>query len=139
MTIKIERDTVQETLRKNTDSVFDAAHAAREAAHNAREVAREVVKGPRDGPLPGTTGKHPISESLGTALTGGKAMAGTKGYMMVRIPSFSYRGLNVCVYMAGWLTVLVASTLYRPTSTSSKRTRFAPRCSRLVLWPVCKS
>lgn len=135
MTIKIERDTVHETLRKNTDNVFDAAHAAREAAHNAREVTREVVKGPRDGPLPGTTGKHPISESLGTAITGGKAMAGTKGYMMVRILSFSC----LCVYMAGWLTVLVASTLYRPTSTSSKRTRFAPKCSQLVLWPVCKS
>ncbi|KAK7961143.1 PXMP2/4 family protein 4 [Apiospora saccharicola] len=106
MTIKIERDTVQETLRKNTDNVFDAAHAAREAAHNAREVAREVVKGPRDGPLPGTTGKHPISESLGTAITGGKAMAGTKGYMMAYINQLEKNPLRTKMLTAGTLASL---------------------------------
>ncbi|KAK8108467.1 PXMP2/4 family protein 4 [Apiospora sp. TS-2023a] len=106
MTIKIQRDTVQETLRKNTDNVFDAAHAAREAAHNAREVAREVVKGPRDGPLPGTTGKHPISESLGTAITGGKAMAGTKGYMMAYINQLEKNPLRTKMLTAGTLASL---------------------------------
>ena len=34
-------------------------------------------------PLPGTSGKHPIAEAVGTALTGGKEMAGVKGYLMV--------------------------------------------------------
>lgn len=51
--------------------------------------ATEIVPGPlahipRDGPLPGTTGKHPIAEAIGTAITGGKRNAGTRGYLMVR-------------------------------------------------------
>lgn len=41
---------------------------------------------PRDGPLPGTSGKHPIAEAIGTAITGGKKNAGTRGYLMVRRP-----------------------------------------------------
>ncbi|KAK8061130.1 Peroxisomal membrane protein PMP22 [Apiospora hydei] len=114
MTIKIERDTVRDTVIKGTDSVFDAAHAAREAAHQAREAAREVVKGPRDGPLPGTTGKHPISESIGTAITGGKAMAGTKGYMMAYINQLEKNPLRTKMLTAGTLASmqeLIASFL----------------------------
>ena len=65
MSVKIERDTV----RKTTEI---AEHAGRELAHQ------------RDLPLPGTSGKHPIAEKIGTAITGGKANAGTKGYLMVR-------------------------------------------------------
>ena len=85
MSLKIERNTV----RQNSGSVVDAARqTARDAAHDVRDVAREIVHGPADGPLPGTTGKHPIAETLGTAITGGKKAAGTKGYMMVRIPPF---------------------------------------------------
>lgn len=34
--------------------------------------------------IPGTSGKHPISAAIGTALTGGRENAGTKGYLMVR-------------------------------------------------------
>jgi hypothetical protein len=60
MSLKVERDTVQ----KVTEAVGAAA--------------------PRDGPLPGTSGKHPIAEAIGTAITGGKKNAGTKGYLMVR-------------------------------------------------------
>ncbi|KAK8076701.1 Mpv17/PMP22 family protein [Apiospora phragmitis] len=108
MSVKIERDTVRDTVQKGlvrdkvhkgADSVFDAAHAAREAA-------REVVKGPRDGPLPGTTGKHPISESIGTAITGGKAMAGTKGYMMAYINQLEKNPLRTKMLTAGTLASL---------------------------------
>jgi len=35
------------------------------------------------GPLPGTSGKHPVREAVGTAITGGKGNAGTKGYLRV--------------------------------------------------------
>jgi hypothetical protein len=58
--LKLERDTI----RKGTEAVSDAT---------------------RDGHLPGTSGKHPIAEKIGTAITGGKGNAGTKGYLMVRI------------------------------------------------------
>jgi hypothetical protein len=38
----------------------------------------------RDGrPIPGTSGHHPFAEAVGTALTGGKDNAGTKGYLAV--------------------------------------------------------
>lgn len=89
MSLKIERNTV----RQNTGSVVDAARqTVHDAAHDVRDVAREIVKGPADGPLPGTSGKHPIAESIGTAITGGKKAAGSNGYMMVRILSFCPQG-----------------------------------------------
>lgn len=50
----------------------------------AVETAKEAVTGGKDGPLPGTSGKHPITAAIGTALTGGREMAGTKGYLAVR-------------------------------------------------------
>jgi hypothetical protein len=34
--------------------------------------------------IPGTSGKHPVSAAIGTALTGGLQNAGTKGYLAVR-------------------------------------------------------
>ena len=48
------------------------------------ETAKDAVTGGKDAPLPGTSGKHPITSAIGTALTGGKEMAGTKGYLAVR-------------------------------------------------------
>lgn len=57
MSLKFERDTI----RKGAEAVT------------------------RDGHLPGTSGKHPIAEKIGTAITGGKGNAGTKGYLMVRV------------------------------------------------------
>lgn len=47
-------------------------------------TAKEAIAGGKDGPLPGTSGKHPITSAIGTALTGGREMAGTKGYLAVR-------------------------------------------------------
>lgn len=66
MSVKFERDTFKQ---------------AEGVAGPAVSAAAELLG--RDGPIPGTSGKHPISEAVGTALTGGKQMAGTKGYLMV--------------------------------------------------------
>lgn len=72
MSVKFERETYKQ---------------AEGVAGPAVSAAAELLG--RDGPIPGTSGKHPISEAVGTALTGGKQMAGTKGYLMVR----HYHGL----------------------------------------------
>jgi hypothetical protein len=61
MSLKIERDTLKQGP----------------APSNAPSRA------PPGGPLPGTSGKHPIAETIGTAITGGKDNAGTKGYLAV--------------------------------------------------------
>ncbi len=64
MSVKFERDTFQRT------------------AQNAANGAANAM--PSSGPIPGTSGKHPFAETVGTALTGGKQNAGTKGYLAVR-------------------------------------------------------
>jgi hypothetical protein len=79
---------VQRTIKTITEKSVDQAS---EAADRAAERAAALAEGPGpirrafEGapPLPGTSGKHPMSEALGTALTGGKSMAGTKGYLAV--------------------------------------------------------
>ncbi len=78
MSIKFERDTV----RRTTESAADFAREASRELTLARDLPRDLH---RDLPLPGTSGKHPIAEKIGTAITGGKANAGTKGYLMVRL------------------------------------------------------
>lgn len=79
MSVKFERETFKQ---------------AEGVAGPAVSAAAELLG--KDGPLPGTTGKHPISEAVGTALTGGKQMAGTKGYLMVchvaRSPGYQAHG-----------------------------------------------
>ncbi len=75
--LKIERDTVTSTVKDAVVNqavnrggfVGSTAAAISEAAH---------------GQLPGTSGKHPISAVVGTAITGGRQNAGTKGYLAVR-------------------------------------------------------
>ncbi len=64
MSLKIERDTFQQ-------------------GHGPPRAPSGVGVG-GGGPLPGTSGKHPLAEAVGTALTGGKEGAGTKGYLAVR-------------------------------------------------------
>lgn len=76
MSIKVERDTVEKVTKS----------------------AAAAVPIPRgDGPLPGTSGKHPIAEAIGTAITGGKKNAGTKGYLMVR-SSAVVSSARLCVH-----------------------------------------
>lgn len=48
-----------------------------------RNLAAPSGAAPRGGPLPGTSGKHPVAEAVGTAITGGLGNAGTKGYLRV--------------------------------------------------------
>lgn len=48
------------------------------------EKAQSVMSGAESGHIPGTSGKHPIAEAVGTAITGGLRNAGTKGYLAVR-------------------------------------------------------
>ena len=61
MSVKFERDTVRRT---------------------AQDAMSSAVQ---NGKIPGTTGKHPFAEKVGTALTGGASAAGTKGYLAVSI------------------------------------------------------
>ncbi|KAI1757750.1 integral membrane protein [Xylaria castorea] len=90
MSLKVERDTVQ----KVTETVGGgAAKAASSAA-------------PRDGPLPGTSGKHPFAEAIGTAITGGKKNAGTKGYLMAYINELEKNPLRTKMLTSGTLAGL---------------------------------
>ncbi|RYO96324.1 hypothetical protein DL765_011619 [Monosporascus sp. GIB2] len=85
MSVKIERDTV----RKTTEAASD--------------IARDAV---RDLPLPGTSGKHPIAEAIGTAITGGKSNAGTRGYLMWYINQLEKNPLRVKMLTSGTLAGL---------------------------------
>ncbi len=66
--LKIERDTYQQGAGLRVPGVGNIPG----------------VNIPGGDHLPGTSGRHPIAEEVGTALTGGKASAGTKGYLAVR-------------------------------------------------------
>jgi hypothetical protein len=59
---------------------FERDSTYREVAPSAVSAASSATRG---GPLPGTSGKHPLAEAVGTAITGGKQNAGTKGYLAV--------------------------------------------------------
>ena len=74
-------------------------HPFKEAVQDIREFKAEVKKDggfightaaaiheAATGQLPGTSGKHPISAVVGTALTGGRKNAGTRGYLAVCVP-----------------------------------------------------
>ena len=76
MSIKIERDSVKDVVK---DAVIN--HVAAKGGF-VGETAAAVAEAAQ-GNLPGTTGKHPISAVVGTALTGGRKNAGTKGYLAV--------------------------------------------------------
>ncbi|KAI1824839.1 hypothetical protein F4861DRAFT_538674 [Xylaria intraflava] len=97
MSVKIERDTVQQTV---TDAVGAAGAVSAVSAVSA--VGRE---GPlsRTTPLPGTSGKHPFAEAIGTALTGGKRNAGTKGYLMAYINELEKNPLRTKMLTSGVL------------------------------------
>jgi hypothetical protein len=58
------------------------------------------------GPLPGTSGKHPLAEAVGTALTGGKSAAGTKGYLAAYLKQLEDNPLRTKMLTAGSLAAL---------------------------------
>ncbi|KAI8962763.1 integral membrane protein [Daldinia sp. FL1419] len=95
MSLKIERDTIR---------------------HATETVPGALAQIPRDGPLPGTTGRHPIAEAIGTAITGGKRNAGTRGYLMAYINHLEKNPLRTKMLTAGTLAglqELLASWLAR--------------------------
>lgn len=95
MSVKIERDTVRRTTESAADFARDAGRevSRHDIGHDitrdaGREFARDVGRELQH--IPGTSGKHPIAEKLGTAITGGKGNAGTRGYLMVRLISSAF-------------------------------------------------
>ncbi|GAB1320846.1 hypothetical protein MFIFM68171_11056 [Madurella fahalii] len=102
MSLKFERDTVKETVKETVNKgglVGEAAVAVAEAA---------------TGNLPGTSGKHPIAAVVGTAITGGRKNAGTKGYLAAYLRQLEEHPLRTKMLTAGTLAgaqELVASWL----------------------------
>ncbi|KAG7290209.1 hypothetical protein NEMBOFW57_000207 [Staphylotrichum longicolle] len=94
MSLKIERDTVTGTVKDAVVNhvvnkgrfVGSTAAAISEAAH---------------GQLPGTSGKHPISAVVGTAITGGRKNAGTKGYLAAYLQQLEDHPLRTKMLTAG--------------------------------------
>ncbi|KAL6690810.1 hypothetical protein J3F84DRAFT_388250 [Trichoderma pleuroticola] len=130
MSVKFERDTIQ-TLQDATSSALQPFQSVTAdngpivqrsiktvtektvdaAAQQAAERAAALAEGPGPirrafegaAPLPGTSGKHPLAETIGTALTGGKAMAGTKGYLAAYIKELESNPLRTKMLTAGTL------------------------------------
>lgn len=130
MSFKFERDTYKQTE--------GGAAGVAGAAASAVADARDQLLG-RDGPIPGTSGKHPFREAIGTAITGGKQNAGTKGYLAVRLlPLLTlWHQVSVARYqermlLIGGSSLLTSHFWRRHTSSSSKKTLCGPRCSRLA-------
>ncbi|TDZ29135.1 PXMP2/4 family protein 3 [Colletotrichum sidae] len=93
MSVKFEKET-KETLQKGVDKVQEILHPEK--------------------PLPGTSGKHPLTEALGTAITGGKKNAGSKGYLAAYIKQLEENPLRTKMLTAGTLAgaqELIASFL----------------------------
>jgi hypothetical protein len=82
MSLKVERDTVRESVTQAISQ--GAARAADVSHHGVIASTAAAVTEAATGQLPGTSGKHPISAVVGTAITGGRKNAGTKGYLAVR-------------------------------------------------------
>ncbi|KAJ6439927.1 putative prephenate dehydrogenase [Purpureocillium lavendulum] len=80
MSVKFERDTIKQT---------------------AQNVMSSAV--PENGRIPGTSGKHPVAERVGTALTGGIQNAGTKGYLAAYIKQLESNPLRTKMLTAGSL------------------------------------
>ncbi|KAI1213520.1 uncharacterized protein F4807DRAFT_269250 [Annulohypoxylon truncatum] len=94
MSVKVERDTI----RHATENVGGGHGHSDRALIHMPHIPRE--------PLPGTTGKHPISEAIGTALTGGARNAGTRGYLMAYINELERNPLRTKMLTAGTLAGL---------------------------------
>ncbi|KAL2182020.1 uncharacterized protein P884DRAFT_296270 [Thermothelomyces heterothallicus CBS 202.75] len=98
MSVKIERDTttLKEAVR---DAVLD--HTANKGGLVGSAAA--AISEAAHGQLPGTSGKHPISAVVGTALTGGRKNAGTKGYLAAYLQQLEDHPLRTKMLTAGTL------------------------------------
>ncbi|KOS20829.1 PXMP2/4 family protein 3 [Escovopsis weberi] len=102
MSVKFQEEAVQQAVQQTTQIAQDVASRALEKAFD------------KNAPLPGTSGKHPIVEFIGTALTGGAAMAGTRGYLSQYVKQLEANPLRTKMLTAGSLAggqELVASWL----------------------------
>ena len=81
MSLKFERDrdTVVSGASSRPSSAPSSVHGGSRALQGP---IRHALEGPH---IPGTSGKHPVAEAVGTALTGGRSEAGVKGYLAVCI------------------------------------------------------
>lgn len=78
-----------------------------EATQKIRETMEKVGDLTNPGQvIPGTSGKHPITAAIGTAITGGKENAGTKGYLMAYIKELEENPLRTKMLTAGTLAGL---------------------------------
>jgi hypothetical protein len=96
MSVKIERETLKDAVR---DAVLDHTAAKGGLVGSAASAISEAAH----GNLPGTTGKHPISAVVGTALTGGRQNAGTKGYLAAYLQALEDNPLRTKMLTAGTL------------------------------------
>ncbi|KAM0323305.1 hypothetical protein ACHAQA_008897 [Verticillium albo-atrum] len=93
MSVKFE----SETIRRGVEKVEDAT--------------KSIFDGEA---IPGTSGKRPIMAAVGTAITGGKENAGTKGYLAAYIKQLEENPLRTKMLTAGTLAgaqELIASFL----------------------------
>ena len=118
--LKIERDTFQTAVTEGAQKTL----ALDNHRHSKVAATAAAISEAASGNLPGTKGDHPISAVVGTALTGGRQNAGTKGYLAVRSPLFRSRP---------------RLTRFRPTSSNWRKTRCGPRCSLPVPSRVLRS
>lgn len=70
---------------------------------DTKQVAKGILEDAVDGKIPGTSGKHPIAAAVGTALTGGREMAGTKGYLAAYIKQLEDNPLRTKMLTSGTL------------------------------------
>ncbi|KAK3356897.1 hypothetical protein B0T25DRAFT_450906 [Lasiosphaeria hispida] len=80
MSLKIERDTVTTAVTESVSKAVD-----KHVDHGAIATTAAAVTEAATGNLPGTKGHHPIAAVVGTAITGGRQNAGTKGYLATYI------------------------------------------------------
>ncbi|KAK0637372.1 hypothetical protein B0T17DRAFT_504718 [Bombardia bombarda] len=110
MSLKIERDTVQQTISNVAQGHSQQHHGHKSIVGATAAAITEAAS----GNLPGTSGKHPISEVVGTAITGGRQNAGTKGYLAAYIKQLEDHPLRTKMLTAGTLAgtqELIASWL----------------------------
>ncbi|KAK1749375.1 hypothetical protein QBC47DRAFT_152479 [Echria macrotheca] len=105
--LKIERDTVQTAIQQGVQNAVDAPRGV--IASTAAAVTEAA-----SGNLPGTKGHHPVAAVVGTAVTGGRQNAGTKGYLAAYLKQLEDNPLRTKMLTAGTLAggqELIASWL----------------------------
>jgi len=107
-TLKIERDTVTTAIQEGVKNAVDIQPRG-VIASTAAAVTEAAT-----GNLPGTKGHHPVAAVVGTAITGGRDNAGTKGYLAAYINQLEKHPLRTKALTAGTLAgaqELIASWL----------------------------